>query len=85
MVGIHGHLGVGKTTISKTVYNKIVKHFYGSSFLENVREKLETNVDIITLQEQLLNNILGDGSWKVGNKSIGISLIEVVSRLQSRR
>ena len=38
VVGIHGLPGVGKTTIAKAVYNKISKHFDGSSFLENVRE-----------------------------------------------
>ncbi|KAF3952540.1 hypothetical protein CMV_021913 [Castanea mollissima] len=76
MVGIHGLPGVGKTTIAKAVYNKIAKHFDGRSFLENVRENLGTDAGIITLQEQLLKDILGDGNWRVGNKSRGISLIE---------
>ena len=83
VVGIYGLLEVGKTTIAKAVYNKIAKHFDGSSFLENVREKLGIDIDIITLQEQLLNNVLGDGNWKVGNKSIGISLIK--ERLRSKK
>ena len=76
MVGIHGLPGVGKTTIAKVVYNKIAKKFDGSSFLENVRENLGTDAGIITLQEQLLKDILGDGNWKVGNRLRGISLIE---------
>ncbi|XP_030959274.1 TMV resistance protein N-like [Quercus lobata] len=75
MVGIHGLPGVGKTTIAKAVYNRIAKHFDGSSFLENVRENLGTDAGIITLQEQLLNDILGNGNWKVG-RFRGISLIE---------
>ena len=76
MVGIHGLPGVGKTTIAKAVYNKISKHFDGSSFLMNVRENLGTDVGIITLQEQLLNDILMDENLRVGNKFRGISLIE---------
>ena len=76
MVGIHGLPGVGKTTIAKAVYNKISKHFDGSSFLLNVRENLGTDVGIITLQEQLLNDILVDKNSRVGNKFRGISLIE---------
>ena len=76
VVGIYGLPGVGKTTIAKAVYNKIAKHFDGSSFLMNVRENLGTDAGIITLQEQLLNDILGDGNWKVGNRFRGINLIE---------
>ena len=67
VVGIHGLPGVGKTTIAKAVYNKIARHFDGSSFLMNVRENLGTDAGIITLQEQLLKDILGDRNWEVGN------------------
>lgn len=76
VVGMYGLPGVGKTTIAKAVHNKISKHFDGSSFLMNVRENLGTDAGIITLQEQLLNDILGDGNWRVGNKFKGINLIE---------
>ncbi|XP_050277140.1 disease resistance protein RUN1-like [Quercus robur] len=76
VVGMYGLPGVGKTTIAKAVYNKIAKHFDGSSFLENVRENLGTNTGIIKLQKQLLNDILRDRKWKVGNSSKVITLIE---------
>ncbi|KAL4598715.1 hypothetical protein ACB092_11G077700 [Castanea dentata] len=76
MVGIHGLPGVGKTTIAKAVYNKIAKHFDGSSFLVNVRENLGTEFGIITLQKQLLNDILVDESCRVDNIYKGINLIE---------
>ncbi|XP_075657002.1 TMV resistance protein N-like isoform X1 [Castanea sativa] len=76
MVGMYGLPGVGKTTIAKAVYNKIAKHFDGSSFVENVRENLGTNAGIIKQKKQLLNDISRDGKWKVGNSSKGITLIE---------
>uniref|UniRef100_A0A7N2LBH6 TIR domain-containing protein n=1 Tax=Quercus lobata TaxID=97700 RepID=A0A7N2LBH6_QUELO len=75
VVGIHGLPGVGKTTITKAVYNIIANCFDGSCFLENVRENLGTDAGIIKLQEQLLNDILGNGNWRVGSRFRGISLL----------
>ena len=60
MMAIHGLGGIGKTTIAKAVYNKIVDGFEGSLFLENVKERSRTNDGIIQLQEILLSNILRD-------------------------
>ena len=51
MVGICGFGGIGKTTISKVVYNRIAHRFEGSCFLENVRERSKINGDIIQLRE----------------------------------
>ncbi|KAF5468921.1 hypothetical protein F2P56_013029 [Juglans regia] len=38
MVGIFGTGGIGKTTISKEIYNRISYQFEGSCFLKNIRE-----------------------------------------------
>ena len=47
MVGICGFGGIGKTTISKAIYNRIAHRFEGSYFLENVREMSKINGGII--------------------------------------
>ena len=76
MVGIHGLVGIGKTTIAKAIYNRIVDHFEGSCLLENVREKSRTNDGIIQLQENLLSKILLDKHLKVDSVVKGINMIQ---------
>ena len=75
VIGIYGPGGIGKTTITKAIFNKICDHFDGFCYLENLREKSETNDGIIELQETLLCEILGDKNLKVGNKYKGINMI----------
>ena len=75
VVGIRGLPGVEKTIIPKAVCNIIANCFDGSSFLENVRENLGIDAGIIKLQEQLLNDILGNGNWRVGSRFRGICLV----------
>ncbi|XP_075638168.1 TMV resistance protein N-like [Castanea sativa] len=80
---IYGIGGVGKTTISKAVYNKIVIHFEGSCFLENVREISHTYNGIIRLQETLLSLINRSENFKVESITEGINLIK--EKLHSKK
>ncbi|KAL4645675.1 hypothetical protein ACB092_02G251600, partial [Castanea dentata] len=76
MVGIHGLGGVGKTTISIVVYNRIFDRFEGSFFLEGVGEKSKTIVGTTQLQETLLSKILRGRNDRVNNVREGITMIK---------
>ncbi|KAL4599926.1 hypothetical protein ACB092_11G162600, partial [Castanea dentata] len=83
MVGIYGLGGVGKTTISKAVYNRIKNLFEGSCFLEDVREMSKINSDKILLQKTLLSKILHRTDLNVYNVSEGTNLI--MQRLHGKK
>ncbi|XP_027352151.1 TMV resistance protein N-like [Abrus precatorius] len=55
-IGIWGMGGIGKTTISRAVYEAIQGNFEVSCFLENVREVSETN-GLFHMQRQLLSRL----------------------------
>jgi nucleoside-triphosphatase THEP1 len=76
IVGIHGPGGVGKSTIAKSIYNRICYLFKGGSFLENVRENSKTDQGIIQLQGTILFEILGHKNLKLCSVSRGINMIK---------
>ncbi|XP_059452493.1 disease resistance protein RUN1-like [Corylus avellana] len=83
MVGIWGMGGIGKTTISKAIYNQIFHSFEGKSFLANIRETFKQPNGQVRLQEQLLSDILKIGKIKVNNVDRGLTMIK--ERLRGRR
>ncbi|KAG2667266.1 hypothetical protein I3760_15G105600 [Carya illinoinensis] len=77
MVGIFGVGGIGKTTITKAVYNIISSKFEGSCFLKNIKETSKSEYGLVQLQETLLSDILGASSvCNIGHIDRGINVIK---------
>ncbi|XP_059452202.1 disease resistance protein RPV1-like [Corylus avellana] len=83
IVGIWGMGGMGKTTISKAIYNQFFHNFEGKSFLANIRETSKQPDGQVRLQVQLLSDILKTGKIEVNNVDRGIIMIQ--ERLRNRR
>ncbi|XP_052171534.1 disease resistance protein RUN1-like [Diospyros lotus] len=76
IVAIWGIGGIGKTTIAKAAYNSFHRQFEGSSFVADVRENSMQINGLILLQQQILCDILKNGSCNIGNSHEGIELIK---------
>ncbi|KAK8329558.1 hypothetical protein V6Z12_A11G329500 [Gossypium hirsutum] len=66
--------GIGKTTLARVVYSQMSPHFEGKSFLANVREVSE-KYGLVSLQKQLLSQILLDESFNFFNAHEGKAII----------
>ncbi|KAL4198674.1 hypothetical protein AMTRI_Chr03g47220 [Amborella trichopoda] len=71
IVGILGPEGIGKTTIVKAVYNRIVNFFDATSIILGIRK----STPIIQLQNQLLREITKNEKMQVANVGSGVTLI----------
>ena len=57
LIGICGMGGIGKTTLAKETYNRIVHYFEASSYIADVRENFESRC-LVSLQKNILSTIL---------------------------
>ena len=83
MIGIYGLGGIGKTTISKVVYNNIFNLFESSIFLEKVRERSHNSSSQLQLLKELLNGAIKGKNVEIISVHEGINMIK--QRLRSKR
>ncbi|XP_060214439.1 disease resistance protein RUN1-like [Lycium barbarum] len=56
ILGLHGIAGVGKTTLSKALYNKLACHFTHRTFILNAKE-IATQQGIVSLQKKIIQGL----------------------------
>ncbi|TXG56401.1 hypothetical protein EZV62_017714 [Acer yangbiense] len=57
VLGFYGMGGVGKTTLSKALYNKLVIHFKHRSFISNIRETWRHHNGLMDLQNKIIRDL----------------------------
>ncbi|XP_065634102.1 disease resistance protein RPV1-like [Quercus suber] len=81
-VGICGMGGMGKTTLAQEIYRRISDNFEASSFIANVREETQ-NQGLVSLQKQLISEVLAPSKIRISNVHEGIDVIG--NRLRDKR
>lgn len=76
MIGIYGIGGVGKTTVAKAIFNGISSSFEASCFLSDIKEVAKDFYGLVSLQQQLIVEVLNDKHTTITSVSQGINVIK---------
>ncbi|KAK1553240.1 hypothetical protein Q3G72_031426 [Acer saccharum] len=71
VLGFYGMGGVGKTTLSKALYNKLVIHFKRRSFISNIRETWRHHNGLMDLQNKIIHDLSANEAEHVDEGSLG--------------
>ncbi|XP_059428990.1 TMV resistance protein N-like [Corylus avellana] len=81
-LGIYGMGGIGKTTLSKAIYERVSHQFDASCFITDIREETRTH-GLVYLQKQLIVEILMEREINIWNE-YGASRV-IVNRLRNKK
>ncbi|XP_060167526.1 disease resistance protein RPV1-like isoform X1 [Lycium barbarum] len=73
---IYGEPGIGKTTIAKALFNLHCDRFQCSSFVANIREIAKESSGLISLQKNLLSDLLQEDKIDLNDIAEGASMIK---------
>ncbi|RVX10581.1 TMV resistance protein N [Vitis vinifera] len=82
VLGLHGPGGVGKSTLAKALYNKLVAHFENRSFISNVKKYLAQENGLLSLQIKLIGDLSGMASHV---NEVNAGLVAIKSIVQEKR
>ncbi|XP_035551746.1 disease resistance protein RUN1-like [Juglans regia] len=73
-IGIHGMVGVGKTTLAEVIYDRISYQLEASSFIACIREETR-NRGLVYLQKQLISKIFMERAINIWEDREGMNMI----------